>query len=198
MGVYEPREDSFLLQKFVKKFAKGYVLDMGTGSGILAEEAAQSKKVVKVFGVDINEEAIVHCIRNQKSKKIIFAKSNLFSLFRDYKPYRDIKFDLVIFNPPYLPSDDKAPDTALDGGNEGYELICRFLHESERWLRPNGKILLLFSSFTGKEKLDSFLGRNFWEFKELAREHIWFEDLTVYAVSRIPKENRVIQRKEEK
>ena len=193
MDIYEPCEDSFLLQKFIRKFARGYVLDMGTGSGILAQEAAAGKRVVKVFGVDINEDAIIHCIRTNKSKKIIFAKSNLFSLFRDYKPYRDIKFDCIIFNPPYLPNDDKAPDIALDGGREGYELICRFLHESERWLRPDGKILLLFSSFTGKEKLDTFLARNFWEFRDLGKQHIFFEDLVVYAVTKVPKEKRAVQ-----
>ena len=81
--MYEPREDSFLLQKYVRKYAKGIVLDMGTGSGIQAEEAAKSKKVVKVYGVDIDEESIVYCIKNQKSKKIVYAVSDLFSLFRN-------------------------------------------------------------------------------------------------------------------
>jgi len=71
MEIYEPAEDSFLLQKYVKKYAKGIALDMGTGSGIQAETAASSKKVVKVFAVDINEEAIKYCIRHQKNKKII-------------------------------------------------------------------------------------------------------------------------------
>jgi len=197
MDTYEPREDSFLLQRFVKKFAKGYVLDMGTGSGILANEAAQCKRAVKVFGVDINEEAIVHCIRSYKHNKLLFAQSNLFSLFRNYVPYKDIKFDVIFFNPPYLPTDEKYPDVALDGGKEGYELICRFFHEAEPFLRPQGTILIVFSSLTGKEKLDMFLIRNHWGFKELAREHISFEDLIVYAVSRIPKEKRLVKRKEE-
>ena len=80
--IYESKEDSFLLQKHIKKHAKGIVLDLGTGSGILAEEAAKSKKVVKVYGVDIDKEAIKYCIRNQKSKKIIYAQSDLFSLFK--------------------------------------------------------------------------------------------------------------------
>jgi len=80
--MYEPREDSVLLSKYVEKYAKGIVLDMGTGSGIQAEKAAKNKKVVKVYAVDVDEEAIKHCIRNQKSKKITFAMSNLFSLFR--------------------------------------------------------------------------------------------------------------------
>ena len=54
--IYEPREDSFLLQKFVKEYANGRVLDMGSGSGILAETPLERTK--KVLAVDINEEAV--------------------------------------------------------------------------------------------------------------------------------------------
>ncbi|MBU0628713.1 MAG: methyltransferase [Nanoarchaeota archaeon] len=187
MELYEPREDSFLIQKHIKKYAKGIVLDMGTGSGILAEEAASSKHAVKVFGVDINEDAIIHCIKNQKSKKITFAMSNLFSLFKRDRRYLSIKFDTIIFNPPYLPNDPDVKDPALDGGKKGYELICRFLHESKRFLKPKGKILLLFSSLTGKEKLEKFLEENYWKYKEVDKQHIFFEDLFVYLIEKVPK-----------
>jgi len=43
-----------------------------------------------------------------------------------------------LFNPPYLP-DGKVKDAALDGGKNGYNLICKFLHEAKRFLRPQGK-----------------------------------------------------------
>ncbi|MBW2974713.1 methyltransferase [Candidatus Woesearchaeota archaeon] len=182
--MYEPAEDSFLLKKHIRKHAKGIVLDIGTGTGILAEEAAGSKKAVKVFGVDLNEEAVKYCIINQKSRKIVFAVSDLFSLFKLDRRYKGMKFDTIIFNPPYLPDDKRVKDLALDGGKKGYELICRFLNESERFLKPRGKILLLFSSLTGKEKLDKFLTKNKWKFTELEKEHIFFEDLFVYMVER--------------
>lgn len=186
MEIYEPAEDSYLLQKHVKRHSKGIVLDMGTGSGIQAEEAAKSKKVVKVFGVDINEESIKYCIRNQKSKKIIFAQSDLFTLFKIYRKYMNIKFDTIIFNPPYLPNpkDKKAKDIALDGGVKGYNLICKFLHECKNFLKPRGKILLLFSSLTGKEKLEKFLIENYWNFKELDKQHTFFEDLYIYLIEK--------------
>ncbi|MCX6709316.1 MAG: 50S ribosomal protein L11 methyltransferase, partial [Candidatus Woesearchaeota archaeon] len=58
--VYEPQEDSFLLKEFVKRFAKGVVLDMGTGSGIQSIEAAHSGKTTKIFGVDIDKKAIAY------------------------------------------------------------------------------------------------------------------------------------------
>ena len=182
MEIYEPREDSFLLQKHIKKHAKGIVLDIGTGSGILAEEAASSKKVVKVFGVDINEKAIKHCIINQKSDKITFAISNLFNLFKKDRRYKYIRFDTIIFNPPYLPDNKKAKDIALDGGAEGYNIICKFLHEAKKFIKPRGKILIVFSSLTSKPTLDKFLIKNYWKFKELEKKHIFFEDLYVYLI----------------
>jgi len=182
MDIYEPREDSFLIKKYVKKYSKGIVLDMGTGSGILAEEAATSKKVVKIFAADINEEAIKYCIRNQKSGKIIFAMSDLFRLFKRDRRYIGTKFDTILFNPPYLPNYPSAKDVSLDGGKKGYELICKFLHECKRFLKPNGKILILFSSLTGKEKVDNFLGRNYWKHKELESKHMFFEDLYLYII----------------
>lgn len=184
MQIYKPKEDSFLIQKHIEKYSKGIVLDVGTGTGILAEEAASSKKVVKVFGVDINEEAIKYCIRNQKSKKIIYAMSDLFSLFKSDRRYMGVKFDTIIFNPPYLPNDPKVKDKALDGGRKGYELICRFLHECKKFLKPKGKILIVFSSLTGKEKLDNFLINNHWKFRLLDKKHIFFEDLYVYILNR--------------
>jgi len=182
MDVYEPAEDSFLIQRYVKKYAKGIVLDLGTGSGILAEEAARKKNVVKVFGADINEKAIIHCIRHQKSKKITYAMSDLFSLFKNYRPYFGIKFDTILFNAPYLPNNPNVKDTALDGGEKGHELIAKFLKEAKKFLKPKGKILLIFSSFTGKETLDKYLINHHWKYKEVDKVHISFEDIYLYLI----------------
>ena len=55
---YEPREDSKLLEKYVGKYSKGIVLDMGTGSSIQAMTAAKSGKVKKVIAADIQKSTI--------------------------------------------------------------------------------------------------------------------------------------------
>ena len=57
MDIYEPAEDSYLLQKYVKELAIGRVLDMGTGSGIQAITALKNLQVRLVLAVDINPEA---------------------------------------------------------------------------------------------------------------------------------------------
>ncbi|MFH1642868.1 MAG: HemK2/MTQ2 family protein methyltransferase [Nanoarchaeota archaeon] len=181
--IYEPLEDSYLIKKYIPKYVKGIVLDMGTGTGILAEEAAKSKKVVKVYAVDINKEAITYCYQ-LANKKIKFLTSDLFSVFRTDKRYKYLKFDTILFNPPYLPNDKRVKDVALDGGKKGYELICRFINQAEHYIKPNTKIILLFSSLTGKETLDKYLVKKRFTFKEISKQHIFFEDLYVYLIEK--------------
>jgi len=182
MDIYEPQEDSLLLKKYIKKYSKGIVLDMGTGSGIQALEASSSKKVTKVYAVDINKESIDYCRRNIISKKIVFLTSNLFNIFKINKRFKDIKFDTIIFNPPYLPDNPNDNDIALDGGKKGYELICRFLNEAKPFIKPKTKMLLVFSSLTGKETIDRYLSKKRFKFKELEKENIFFEGIFIYLI----------------
>ena len=180
--MYQPREDSYLLQKHVNKYAKGIVLDLGTGTGIQALEAAKSKKVVKVYALDIDKEAIEHCRTHIDNKKIVFLKSDLFQAFRGDDRYKDLKFDTIIFNPPYLPEDPNDKDVALDGGKKGYELICRFLNEAKPFIKPKTKILLVVSSLTGKATLDNYLRKKRFKFLELEKENMFFEGIYIYLI----------------
>ncbi len=175
--IYEPREDSFLLAEQVKRYAKGSVLDMGTGSGIQAITAAKKKSVKSVLGVDKNPKVIDHCKKSIKDKKIKFIESDLFSKVKG-------KFDTIIFNPPYLPEDVKLKDMTIYGGKKGYETVEMFLNQVNSHLKPEGIILLLFSSLTKKEKVDEFIRKNMLEAKEIAKNHIFFEDLLVYLIKK--------------
>ena len=81
--IYEPREDTFLILKQIKLYSQGNVLDMGTGSGVLALEAANTAE--KVIGVDINEDALNYAKQKagfKGAKNIEFHHSDLFSYFR--------------------------------------------------------------------------------------------------------------------
>jgi release factor glutamine methyltransferase len=176
-GVYEPREDSFLLAEQVKKYAKGIVLDMGTGSGIQAITAAKSKRVKSVLGIDKNPKVINHCKNSIKNKKIKFLESDLFNKVKD-------KFDTIIFNPPYLPEDVKLKDMTIYGGKKGYEVVEKFLSEVNDYLKPDGIILLLFSSLTKKDKVDGFIRNALLESKLVSKKHIFFEDLFVYLIEK--------------
>ena len=175
MEIYFPREDSELLLKHINRYSKGLALDMGTGSGIQAIEAAKNAKVI---AVDANSDAIEYCNKRCKNENIEFRKSNLFSNVKE-------SFDLIIFNPPYLPmdeEDEKNFDSALFGGKKGWELIERFLKEAKKHLNKNGKILLLFSSLTNKKKIDSILKEENYKFKEIDNLKMDFEELYVYEI----------------
>lgn len=173
--IYKPREDSYLLASAVKKYAYGIVLDMGTGTGFLAEVAAKNKNVKKVIAVDIDKEAIEYCKNHISNSKIKFVESDLFSNIHN-------KFDTIIFNPPYLPSENT--DIAIDGGIHGYELIARFFSVVNSFLKPNGIILMVFSSLTNKKQVNSIIKKNGFNYKLLNKIHIFFEDIFIYLIKR--------------
>ena len=174
-GLYEPREDSFLLSGMVKRFCRGKVLDMGTGTGVHAQTALKSGKATEITAVDVNPE----CRESVKkiSSGIRFVCSDLFKKL----PLK--KFDTIIFNPPYLPQDKGISDPTIYGGRKGHELIERFLEGCNPYLAEKGIILLLFSSLTGKDKIDELIESNGLESEELCRKFLpFFEKLYVYRI----------------
>lgn len=178
--MYPPQEDSFLLLEQVKKYARGKVLDMGTGSGIQARGAAEKNEVESVLAVDIDRKVIDGLKKTVSNPKIKFMVSDLFSnIFKRY--------DTILFNPPYLPreeNDKKIRDLALFGGKEGYEILEKFFKLVGNYLNENGIILIVFSSFTHKEKVNEIISNNGFSFEQLNSQHIFFEDLFVYAIKK--------------
>ncbi len=182
-SIYEPREDSFLLSDQVRKHAKGVVLDMGTGSGIQAEAALELPQVERVIAVDKNSAAVTHCKKTIKKRKLECYVSDLFSAFKKGKLAK-LKFDTIVFNPPYLPADGKKHDKALIGGKHGYELIERFLTDVPLFLQPDGKVLLLFSNLTHRYKVEELIRLNGLDFKPLMSSRMFFEELFVYLLTK--------------
>ena len=179
MPIYEPREDSWLLQQAVKKHATGHVLDIGTGSGIQAGTARENKRVKNVTAVDVQKDVIVSCKKTHNDKRITFIVSDLFSAVKDKR------FDTLIFNPPYLPRDQWPIDKALIGGKHGYETLVRFLNEAGDHLTPNGRILIIFSNLTNKAIIDQTIDKNLLEAKGVAEQHVGnFETLYVYLLKK--------------
>ena len=162
--IYEPEEDSFLLSKYVRKYAQGKVLDMGTGTGIQAIAALENTE--EVLAVDINEEAVEYA----KKKNINAIQSDLFENVEG-------KYGIIVFNPPYLPKDSREPtdsQLATTGGLHGSEIINEFLKEAKNYLEEKGKIFLLTSSLTKN------INWNNYHKKLLGKEKLFFEELFVW------------------
>jgi len=164
--IYEPAEDSYLLQKYVKELVRGKVLDMGTGSGVQALTALENTK--EVIAVDVNAEAVDFV----KKKGVNGIVSDLFDSVNG-------KFDWIIFNPPYLPEDQNEPEDsklATTGGKKGSEVLEKFLKEAKDYLKPGGKILVLVSSLTG----DPEVMFKDYKYECLEKKKVFFEELVVY------------------
>ncbi len=168
-SIYEPAEDSFLLSNAIKKYCKiskiKNVLEIGCGSGFNLN-TLKKLKVKKILGCDVNPSAIKHC------KKLGFncVKSDLFNNINE-------KFDLIIFNPPYLPEDKNEPKEsrlATTGGKYGSSIINKFLKNAKKHLNKNGKILLLTSSLTKNINWQNF------KKKKLLSKKLFFEELCVW------------------
>ena len=166
--IYLPQEDSYLLSEVLKRKLQDKeisCLEIGAGSGIQLE-VLESIGIKKILGCDINRNAVAEC----KKKGFECLYSDLFSNVKG-------KFDIIVFNPPYLPeeeTEDMGSKLSTTGGKKGSEIINRFLQQAEGHLKEGGEIILLTSSLT--QDVD---WRD-WERKKLAEKKLFFEKLFVW------------------
>ncbi|MFH0808827.1 MAG: HemK2/MTQ2 family protein methyltransferase [archaeon] len=174
MEIYQPAEDSLLfadllekeLAKLTKKDFNLKFLEVGTGSGILSKTASKFLSAKNILALDINPDA-VKALQKEKFKTI---QSDLFKNIEN-------KFDLIIFNAPYLPLDKREPKSSqltTTGGKRGDEISLKFLTQAKQHLNPNGKIFLLISSLTPQDKI-----KKLWPHKIVARKKIFMEELLI-------------------
>ncbi len=177
-SVYEPSEDSFLLAEAALAEIKGSerILEVGCGSGMISAVIKANTKAI-VAGIDINPHAAA-CTRRNGVDAII---GDLLSCIKG-------KFDIIIFNPPYLPTLEGARkdwiDIALNGGHEGREIIFSFLEDALPHLVERGKILMVVSSLTGIEEVKSKMDSLGYVVEEKGEERFMFERLVVLSGTR--------------
>ncbi len=180
--VYEPAEDSFALAGQIPALARGDVLDIGTGTGLLALVAKSEDS--NVTGVDVSEVAVENAKFNasQNGLDCKFLASDLFNEV-------DGDFDLIIFNPPYLPTSEGevvkgSLDKAWNGGGSGREVIDRFLDNFQFFLRPEGAVLTLASSLSGVEQTLVKLKKHGFEPKVVEEVKMFHETLSIIVAKR--------------
>lgn len=174
--IYPPAEDSALLARNVKKYVKGKTfLDMGAGSGIQSE-TARLAGAASILAVDVDHEA-VHAV---KSKGFNSKHSNLFASIRG-------TFEVIAFNPPYLPLDvreDQESRRITTGGKRGDELTIRFIKALPRYLSQGGVALLVLSSLTSHTRILSALRTSHLTKRVIDTTSFFMETLEVWELTR--------------
>ena len=170
--VYEPCDDTYLLVDAALNEVRptDSVLEIGTGCGIIAKMVAERARYV--IATDKNPRAVANA-------KLNGVEAIVGDLFADL----DSRFDLIIFNPPYLPSrSDLSRDwqtQAWDGGPSGREVIVQFLSQVGNYLTQKGRVLLVISSITGYEEVTELMHAQFGIVKAIAERKFFFETLYV-------------------
>lgn len=191
-GVYPPSEDSALAAEMVSFYLSGRekekpldVLDLGTATGILGIFAAGNEMAGSVTFADINPDAVALANKNaERNKGLINCELNFIEsdLFSDING----KYDLIVFNAPYLRSeeDSKMDDIRWSGGKEGAELSINFLRGAVSHMKEAGALILVLSSLshTGMV-MDEMHRLSLRTLKELKR-HYFFEDILVWLIGR--------------
>lgn len=176
--IYQPAEDSYLLQSHLSRYVKNKsFLDMGTGSAIQAE-TARTSGASRILTVDVNPEAVAHARQRGFEAHL----SDLFSRVKG-------KYDIIAFNPPYLPHDAREdPESALitSGGMRGDELICSFICACKKHLAPRGRVLLVLSSLTPQERIMLLLQKQKLAKRVIARKKLFMESLELWEIRRKP------------
>ncbi|MHA2400743.1 MAG: HemK2/MTQ2 family protein methyltransferase [Promethearchaeota archaeon] len=211
--VYSPSEDSFLLIDYFKKNIDEIsfdginlrnienILDMGTGTGIIAIYLQLLKSInpsfkSRIIASDIMEESI-KCAKineelNNINEEITFVHSDLFKSFP-----KNLKssINIIIFNPPYLPSSKLMKsveskwnvDYSWDGGEKGFETSLRFLEDAKMFLNleEDHYIYIINSSRTDSVEFEKSIQNLDYNCEIVKKKHYFFEDIVLNRLTHV-------------
>jgi release factor glutamine methyltransferase len=153
-GVLVPRPETELIVEEVLRILKPpgrelRILDLMTGSGCLALAIARSRPGSEATGTDVSEEALRYARQSallNEIANVTFLNGPMF------EPIRDMRFDLIVSNPPYIRSADIEnlqpeirdwePRAALDGGQDGLDFLREILRLAPHHLASDGHVVL--------------------------------------------------------
>jgi len=171
-GVLIPRPDTETMVEKVLTVLQSHgankepkkILELGTGSGAIIISLAKAAGHHQYFANDISQTALNSA--NQNAKKMVPDKIRFFS-GSWFSAMKEIPlFDIIVSNPPYIPTDDIdtlapeikdfEPKLALDGGEKGLDCIKEIISEGHKFLVPGG-IIFLEMGFDQKEGVKGIL-----------------------------------------
>jgi release factor glutamine methyltransferase len=153
-GVFQPPSDTWLLGGHLARErvpSGGSILDLCTGSGVLAVLAAQ-QHAAEVVAIDVSLRAVLNTRINARLNgvRVTAVRGDLFA------PVGPRRFDLIVSNPPYLPTPNGAPGShsparAWEAGPSGRRFVDQICREAPGHLRGGGTLLLVHSSVCGEQ-----------------------------------------------
>ena len=172
-------ETELMVEKIVKIFKEKdiSVLDIGTGTGCILISILSELQNSKGIGIDISQKAIQIANVNLKKHKLTqrakFYKRSLNDIYYN-------KFDLIVSNPPYIMKKDLKnldedikkfePKLALDGGNDGLDVIKKVIYKSKSILKNKGMLALEIGNEQFK-KVSKILIKEKFKIKYLVRDY---------------------------
>ena len=177
-GTLIPRpETELLIYKIINFFKnkKINILDIGTGSGCILLSILKELNFSRGIGIDISAKAIQMAKVNSKNLNLFYRSK--FKVI-DLNKFNIGKYDLIVSNPPYIPSKDiknlskditnYEPLTALNGGSDGLDLIKKVIYKSNHLLKREG-LLALEIGHSQYQKVSYILGSN--GYREMSKEY---------------------------
>ena len=187
--VYEPSEDTFQLLEAINVKKDDKVLEIGTGSGLISLVCAY--KGTNVVCTDVNPFAVELAKRNFLVNNSFLSGSydirlgNLFDALT-----LDDKFDIIIFNPPYLPTklNERVGgsgwfDIATDGGVDGLKVTKKFIDGLSNHLFIDGCAYFVFSSLSDRKKLETYISMSGFTAKVVNSNRYNDEIIDIYCIT---------------
>ncbi len=185
-NVYEFEEDSKLMLncslREIEKIKKSNlkICEVGVGSGFVISNIAKKYSKNHYFGCDINSYA-VNLTKEESSKTEVKFEILASDLLSDFNQ----RFDMILFNAPYLPFENKndsfqnisIKDRAIYGGKKGYEIALRLIYQINDKLNNEGICLIIISSQTNLDYIKERIEENFFECKLLENKDSFFEKI---------------------
>ena len=177
-GTLIPRpETELLIYKIINFFKnkKINILDIGTGSGCILLSILKELNFSRGIGIDISAKAIQMAKVNSKNLNLFYRSK--FKVI-DLNKFNIGKYDLIVSNPPYIPSKDiknlskditnYEPLTALNGGSDGLDLIKKVIYKSNHLLKREG-LLALEIGHSQYQRVSYILRSN--GYREMSKEY---------------------------
>ena len=147
-----PRPETELLIECLVKYYKNkkiFILDIGTGSGCIILSILKELKKSKGIGIDVSKKAIKVAAKNAKNLGL---QTRSKFINRNLNKFNSYMFDLIVSNPPYICSHELKnlsedikkyePRLALDGGNDGLDVVKKIIYKSKSILKRKGMLAL--------------------------------------------------------